>query len=188
MQLEKTTKLYEELFSFLDKNKSNLFFDTYEIENFKQRSNGHLFGLKLQEQFGFNIDPKKVTSDYFHRFTSDCQSYNISISIWGEKHNRTITCSDDRRQPEDEMLLHVRFSTGAYIFGDHYPTDLFNRFFAELKTFEPKYCDTTNRCLYFSLNNAANFYNNFESILKKYYELDKAEEDNRKIEKLKKKN
>lgn len=90
-------------------------------------------------------------------------------------------------------MLYIRFPTGAYIFGDHYAKELFNDFFDELKTFEPKYTDTMNSSLYFSMDKAGNFYNNFKKILNKYHDKNKeiykkirAEELRKELEKLEK--
>lgn len=94
--------------------------------------------------------------DYFH------------LGKFGVGTNRCISWSDDGEQPGDEWLLSVCFSSGAYIFGDSYPEDLFNEFFQELKSFGPKYCDTVNHHLYFSHENANLVFNSFPEIFKKY--------------------
>jgi len=74
------------------------------------------------------------------------------VGWWGEKYGRHISWSDDGKQPEDELLLVISFPTGAYIFGDDYPTEFFKEFFQELKTYNPKYTDTTNKTLYFQFH------------------------------------
>ncbi|MEG7769297.1 hypothetical protein U2086_14745, partial [Listeria monocytogenes] len=83
-----------------------------------------------------------------------------------------------------EILLYVGFSTGAYIFGGDYPTDLFQRFFNELKTYSPKYQDSSNKYLYYSLDNAGIFFNQFNDIFKKYNDINREEFKQRKIKKM----
>ena len=85
-----------------------------------------------------------------------------------KKHNRTISCPDNGKQPEDEWLYCIRFTSGAYVFSGQYPTETFNAFFQELKDFGTKYCDTVNHCLYFSPENAKEVYDNFWPIFNKY--------------------
>ena len=111
----------------------------------------------------------------------------MSICKFGKKKRRTISWSDDGRQPEDdELLLSISFATGAYIFSDDYPETLFKDFFNELASYAPKYKDTVNKCLYFSMDNAGKIFNDFDAILAKYKSLNKEDFKKRKIEKLKK--
>ncbi len=102
-----------------------------------------------------------------------------------EKHGRKISWSEDDSQPEDEFLLDISFATGAYIFGDDCPIELFKEFFNELKSYGPKYIDKHNKCLYFSMENAGRVFNEFENILNKYNEKNKEDEKKRRVKKLK---
>ena len=99
-----------------------------------------------------------------------------------------ISWSEDKRQPKDEWLLVISFSTGAYIFGEDYEgqKQLFIDFFRELESHNPKYSDIVNHALYWSMDDAGKIYNEFQSILNKYRERNKAELKQRKIESLKK--
>jgi hypothetical protein len=176
MNYEESKKMYSEILSILDKYSDNCIYDIREL---KQKSECHLFGLKLKEVYGLGIDPKRINSIEYIRFGE-----YMSIGMWGEKYRRTISWSDDDRQPKDELLLCIGFSTGAYIFGQDYPTDLFQKFFNELKTYKPKYTDTSNKNLFYSMDNAKEIFNSFNDILKKYHDLNKDDFKQRKIKEL----
>lgn len=117
------------------------------------------FDIPLRDIDNCYVGWLKVANDY-NKF--------MNIGLFGEQLNRTISWSDDGTQPENEWLLKVGFPTGAYIFGDAYPQETFNAFFVELKSYQPKFCDTANHCLYFTKDNAKAVYENFYPILKKY--------------------
>lgn len=160
--MEKEEKAYQEILEVLKKHKDIHVFD---VEDLQRKAAFHLFGLSLKEKYGLDINPKDICSLTHinideHRF----------LSYFGKKYNRQITWSDDDTQPTDEFLLGLSFPNGAFIFGDDYPSVLFNDFFSELKTFNPKYSDTTNKCLYFSMDNAGKIFNTFPSIIKEYRE------------------
>jgi len=87
-----------------------------------------------------------------------------------------ISWSDDGRQPnKDEWLFQICFTCGAYIFGDSYPRETFDAFFAELKSFGPVYCDTNNNSLYFSEDKSKAVYEAFWPIFRKYQAMVKDE-------------
>lgn len=100
-----------------------------------------------------------------------CGEY-ACIGCFGASYGRTISWSDDGRQPTDgEWLYRISFPTGAYIFGRDYCTDTFGSFFAELKAFNPKYSDTSNHNLYFTSDTAAEVNEALPYLLKKYRSL-----------------
>lgn len=100
-----------------------------------------------------------------------CGEYG-AIGCFGDSHRRTISWSDDGRQPTDgEWLYCVSFPTGAYIFGSDYCTETFDAFFAELKAFGPKYSDSANHNLYFTSSGAAKVNDALPHLLKKYRSL-----------------
>lgn len=176
--MENTKKAYEEILSVVNKYKDII---CYNYNDLDSRAKTHLFGLELKEKYGLNIEPSEIRSLDYIRF-GDYRG----IGWWGEKYRRTISWSDDGKQPEDELLVWFGFSTGPFIFDEDYPTELFQEFFLELKSYNPKYSDTTNRNLYFSIETAKDVFNNFPEILKKYYEKNKIDSKQRKIAKLKK--
>jgi len=163
MILDKTQKAYEDILNLLEKHKG---LHSYDVENLKQKSQNHLFGLKLKETYGLEINEKAISSTTWNTF-GDYRS----IGMWGEKYRRTISWSVDGRQPDDEMLLKIGFSTGAYMFGQDYPKEIFTQFWQDLRSYSPKYTDEVNNCLYFDLENAAEVFNNFDKILAKHREI-----------------
>ena len=180
MNYEKTKKAYIEILETINKYKDVVLYDYNALQS---RSNNHLFGLELKEKYGLEIKPEDIMSLDWNKFGD-----YLSIGLFGEKYRRTISWSDDGNQPEDELLLELSFPTGSYIFGnfsnDDYPTKFFQEFFQELKTYNPKYVDTVNKNLYFSMVNAGKIFNEFPKILKKYYELNNEDAKKRKIKKL----
>lgn len=174
----KSHKAYEEIFKVLNKHRDAI---SFNIEDLESKARCHLFGVELKEQYGLNIDPKQV-HDY--RYYNDGK--HRFIGWFGkEKHNRYISWSDDGSQPVDELLLNISFPTGGYIFGDDYPVNIFNDFWQELKGHGPKYIDTVNHCLYFSIDSASEVFNDFNSIFRKYQEINNHDRKLRAIAKMK---
>ena len=178
--MEEIKKAYGEILEVLGKHKDIVVFNFKELE---QKASNHIFGSELVEKFGLVIDPKDVRiPEYDYTIFSNKRF----IGKYGDKYRRTIAWSDNELQPEDEILFSISFSTGAYMFGDDYPTELFYQFFQELKSYNPDYSDTTNKCLYWKLENAKDVFNEYGNILQKYHEINKTDSKKRKIEKLKK--
>lgn len=176
MKYEITKKAYAEVLETMGKYKDII---VYDYNTLDRQSKNHLFGVELQEKYGLDINPLDIHSlDYI------CFGDHRSIGWWGEKYRRTISWSDDGKQPEDELLLCLGFSTGAYIFGDDYPVELFQEFWQELKTYNFKYIDTTNKNLFFSMENAGKIFNEFPVILKRYSEINRGQAKERQIKKL----
>ena len=152
----------------------------FDICEFEYKSKVHLFGIELNEVYGFNIDPKNIYS-----LESVDLGPHAKIYLIGEKHGRSISWSDNGEQPNSELLLLIQFPTGAYIFGEDYLKELFQKFFRELIDLKPKYTDIHNSCLYFPMEIAGNVYNQFNELYKKYQDLNKEDYKQRKIQKMK---
>jgi hypothetical protein len=159
-KLQQATKAYKEIFKALEKHEDSVVFN---IDNLKQRAELHLWGLTLKEVYELNIDLCDITSKEWCRIGE-----HINIGYFSCDNGRKITWEDNGNQPLDEHLLIFSFPTGGFMFGDDSPHILFRQFFRELKTYNPKYCDTHNSTLYFSLDNAKDVYNDFKRILVKY--------------------
>lgn len=179
----KTQKAYSEIFALIKKHKDVCII--FDVDDLERKSKVHLFGLELKEKYGLNVDPKNINSTDWQRF-GDYKT----IGAWGEKHRRTISWSIDGRQPDNELLLQISFSTGAYIFGDgdyfnkDYPTDFFQKFWLELKSYNPDYIDEVNHGLYWKIENAKDIFNLFDDILNKYYALNNEDIKQRRIKKM----
>lgn len=120
--------------------------------------------LEKEEEFGIQL--AWVDDGYF----SVAGAYDnwSRVLYFSEESGRSISWPDDGRQPENEWLYVVSFPTGPYIFGGEYPEETFRAFFAELKQFEPKYCDTANKSLYFTGSKAKAVHEDFWHIFNKY--------------------
>ena len=171
-----TEKAYKEILKALNKYKSEIVFDVYNLET---KAKNHLFGVELVEKYGFKLDPKNIYSTSYQKLKE-----NVHVGFWNGETSK-ISWSDDGKQPNKETLLCISYPTGAYIFGGDYPTEFFQKFFLELKTYKPKYTDTANKSLYFSLDNAGEIYNAYDSIIKRYYEENKEDLKQRNIKKMK---
>ena len=178
-----TEIVYKKVLKILKKNKDIICFD---IDSLETKAKLHLFGMELKDTHGLNINPLKISRFDWNTFGS-----HMVIGNWGDKYKRRISRSDDGRQPENELLLKISFPGGPYMFGNgdifnkDYPTVFFEKFWSELKTYSPKYIDSMNYGLYFSMENASTIFNNFDNILKKYYELNKDDIKKRRILKMK---
>lgn len=160
---EKLKSLYAEVLGRLNSSGLELCRAARALEAESKR---HLFGVMLSEKYGLNVDPTGVTSTEWVRIDEYC-----SVSVFGKKHNRTISWPDDGRQPYDgEILLCISFPTGAYIFGDDYKREYFESFFDELKNIGPKYIDRANHSLYYEIGVAKKACNAMNALYKKYRE------------------
>lgn len=160
----KIEKAYKEVFDVLEKNKDLVKIEASQL--FCIRDN-HLLGIKLSNLLGF--ENEIYVSDSRYQRIGNLFNF-IHYVKWGE--NMRISWSDDGRQPEiGEELIEYSFSTGPYVLGGHYDTATFQEFFQELKKFEPKYTDTKNCSLYFTLENGAKLFKVFKDLYQKYKDL-----------------
>ena len=164
--MNKQIQAYKELQGVIEKYPEE-FKDDYVVHNIKDT----LDLLKMQERFGIPLESCNSTQYYVKR------SYDnwTHVALYG-KGNRQVSCLDKGyEQPNNEWLYCIRFTSVAYIFGDSYTTETFDAMWEELKSYEPKYVDTTNHCIYFTEDKAKTVYESFWSILKKYQGLVKDE-------------
>lgn len=171
----KVEKAYKEILKVLKKHKDICVFD---VDRLEEKAKNHLFGVELKEKYGFNIDPKIINNMGYQKLKEA-----IHVGFWDGVRSK-ISWSDDGSQPKGETLLYISYPTGAYIFGEDYPTELFQRFFLELKIYNPKYTDSANHSLYFSMDNAGEIYNKYDSILRKYNDINNEDFKKRKIIKM----
>ena len=124
--------------------------------------------LEVCDRFG--IEPKYLS---FSNYIEVKNSYDnwTGIQFFSETEDHPIGCSDDGRQPKNEWLYVIRFTCGAYVFGDSYPQKTFQAMFNELKAFGSAYCDSTNKALYFKEDVAKYVHENFWPIFNKYKAL-----------------
>ena len=172
MNLQETKKVYDSILKIARKNKDLL---NYDFQYLELQAKNHLFGLELKEVYGLEINEKRINNIQYQELKD-----NVHLTFI-DSERTTISWEDNGKKPKGEILIKFSYPTGAYIFGGDYPTDFFQKFFLELKSFNPDYCDSANKSLYFKLENAKEVFNNYNSILKKYYELNKEDIKQRKI-------
>jgi hypothetical protein len=166
-------------------------FDFDDIKEMAEKAKNHLLVVEWQEKYGIDLGhDARLFNEEFMRIND-----HMSFCYFGdaakdkaEHRGRSITWSDDGRQPKNEWLLVIGFPTGPYIFGEDYDEqrDLFQDFFDELKSYKPDFSDTHNHVLYWKLNNAKDIYKDFDKILQKYEDRNQDELKERRIAKLKK--
>lgn len=190
--VKKWKKAYTEVLETCEKHKD--VYDKYgfdDIESLWWSAKDHLRLIEWYEKYGLKIDHsyKPYSYNYFNIDDYICFSEFKDAEQDKEKGSgKFISWSDDGRQPKDEWLLNLRFSTGAYIFGNDYDyqKQLSQDFFDELKSYKPDYSDAVNKNLYWKLENAKPIYENFYEILNRYKERNKSEFKQREADKLRK--
>lgn len=190
--VKKWKKAYTEVLETCEKYKE--FYDKYGFDDIKSlwwSAKDHLRLIEWYEKYGLKIDHDNKPYSYSYFKIDDYRLFSEFKDAERDKEKgsgKYISWSDDDRQPKDEWLFQIGFSTGAYIFGEDYAyqQQLFQDFFDELKSYKPDYSDTHNSYLYWKLENAKPIYDNFYEILNKYRERNKSELKQREADKLRK--
>ena len=143
----------------------------YEINNFKNKIDKKLKVIEYKEKYDIDLREKD-----FHRLDwVFIKRYYGNIYI-----GKGMKVLNSEKQPkENEMLFQFAYPTGAYIFGGsgwcgsdcNYDEKTFDEFFEELKTYNYKYIDDLNNCLYFSMENGAKLFNKYQEICEKYQNI-----------------
>lgn len=160
-----------------------------DIRDMRNDANNHLMLIDWYEEYGLKLSHNHKPYSYNFFRVSDYVIFSYYGNAEQDKNNgsgRYISWSDDGRQPNNEWLLEISFSTGAYIFGDDYSgqQDLFLSLINELKSYNPDYSDTTNKSFYWKLENAKPIFDEFYTIMEKYKKLNTSELKRREVEKL----
>lgn len=190
--VKKWKKAYKEVLVVCDKYQDfdNLY-SFRDIDDARRSAEDHLKLIEWYEDYGLKINHDHRPYSYSHINLGDYIGFSYYKDAKQEKLNgsgRFISWPDDNRQPKDEWLFFIGFSTGAYIFGEDYDSQkqLFQDFFEELQSYKPDYSDTHNHKLYWKLENAKPIYEEFRNILEKYRERNQSELKQRKADKLRK--
>lgn len=172
-----TKKAYEALARDLEKHKE-LIAEDHDLRCLNL-VNDKVFTFELIDDYGWKIPAHK---------TGNCRWFRISDELtagtFGGDTERNILWEDEGRDPKGEYLLCAAFCTGPYFFGEDYDNDFFQQFFTELKSYDPSFIDSANKCLYFSKNNAGKLLQDYAGIVKKYREMYRAESNKRRANKL----
>lgn len=176
----------EKALKICDRNKQ-LFedLDMFEFRKFYDEIKKTLYSIRLQEDYGIHGVTRNMVQSAEPDVYVRINDY-MSVMSMGERYRRTVSWSVDGRQPKDEVMLVIGFPTGAYIFGDSYPTEFFEELWSELKSYGPKYVDDMNHNIYFPIEEAAPIANAFRGILDKYYKRWRDEANIRKAAALRK--
>ena len=157
----------------LDHNGYKLFGDTNYII---RKAELHLFGMELRS-LGLDINPKEIDTNDWIVFNINNhvdstlkknKTSNRIIAWYGDKYNRSISYPVNGNQPKNELLLCIKFPTGAYIFGEDFPENIFNNFFNSLKAYKPDYADYENKSLFWKIENSEKIFNAYPSIYETY--------------------
>lgn len=166
--------------------------DFNDIHRMGVSAKDHLLLIEWYEKYGLKLDHdyKPYSNNYFrlddHR---EFAHYNEAQKEKDSGNGGRYISWPDGKQPKNEWLFEIGFSTGAYIFGEDYDSQkqLFQDFFEELKGFNPDYSDSHNHSLYWKLENAKAIFDNYHSILQKYQERNTSELKQREADNLRKK-
>lgn len=143
----------------------------YEINNFKNKIDKKLKVIEYKEKYDIDLREK----DFHSLDWVFIERYYGSIYI-----GKNMKVLNSEKQPkENEMLIEFAYPTGAYIFGgsgwygsdSNYDRKTFDEFFEELKTYNYKYIDDMNSCLYFNMENGAKLFNKYQEICEKYQNI-----------------
>lgn len=121
--------------------------------------------LEISDRFGI---PLRCLSYSYYMYVKNSYDDWTGLTFYTETDEQPIGCPDDGRQPKNEWLYVMRFTCGAYVFGDSYPTETFEAMFEELKSYGAAYSDRMNHALYFREDVAKDVHENFWPIFKKY--------------------
>lgn len=160
-------------------NSMHLDFDN-TISDFKIRIENRIRVNEILTEFGATIPSGAFATSAYIPLTYD---NDMSICLWTDKHS--IGVPENGQPKVGELLLVLRFPTGAYKLHSEYPTKTFNKMFDELMEYKPKYWDRCNKSLYFDSSNSKAVFENYYSILAKYKEEALVEVKQKAIDKLK---
>ena len=148
--------------------------------------------IKYEYLDKYNVDIKisNISSEDFIKLDSRYADINIYRVKGTEKSGSYILNSE--KQPNNELLMCYDHPTGPYIFGGHswggdsyYDSELFEKYFDELKSYGYSYIDEVNHHIYYTIENGMKLYKNYESICKKYQNIFNESFKKHKLNKLK---
>lgn len=157
------------------------------LSEIRTKAKNRVIRYEWEEKYGIKLESRFAESG-FHRI-DDYQYISYFKDGYDCKKNsygRSIGWPEGDKQPVNEWIYQVGFSTGAYIFGEdyNYQQQLFQDFFEELRTYKPDYEDLHNHNLYWKIENAKEIMGKFKEVLNKYKDRNRDELKGRKIAKL----
>jgi len=160
------------------------------LSDIRTKAKNRVIRFEWEEKYGIKLDSGCKFAEYDYHNFNDNQGifyFKDGYTCHKEGYGRSISWSEGNKQPVDEWLYTLSFSTGAYIFGDDYngQQQLFQDFFEELRTYKPDYEDLHNHSLYWKAENAKEIMSEYKNVLNKYKEKNRNELKIRKINQLK---
>jgi hypothetical protein len=159
------------------------------LNEIRLKAKNRVIRFEWKEKYGIELgsDCRLAEYDFLHLGEYQMISYfTDGYKCYEEGCGRSISWSENNKQPVNEWIYSIGFSTGAYIFGEDYEgqKQLFQDFFEELRTYKPDYEDLHNHNLYWKVENAKKIMSQFKTILDKYNDKNIKELKSRKIAKL----
>jgi hypothetical protein len=185
--IKKWKKAYTEILNVCKKYPGFNIHGFNDIDTMAKEAKKHLMLIEWYEKYKIKVAH------------NDCYDGNINLNRFSsiilfmdaekckkEHYGRSISYPDDGRQPVDGWYYVIKFPTGAFIFGEDYDyqIELFKKLIKEIKGYSPDHCDTVNNCFYWKIENCKKIFDNFPSIIEKYYKINQSERQEREVKKL----
>jgi hypothetical protein len=157
------------------------------LSDIRIKAKNRVIRYEWEERYGIKLDSRFAEYDCLRLNDYEFVGYfKDGYVCHKEGHGRSISWPEGDKQPVNEWIYEIGFSTGAYIFGEDYDgqQQLFQDFFEELRTHKPDYEDLHNHNLYWKIENAKDIMSQFKDILKKYRDRNREELKARKIKKM----
>lgn len=169
MSLRATTEAYEKVFKVIEENLPLIDID---IKALQARVNSHKIRLELTEVYGLNINPDIKNLSYEN---SSLLKQDVLLIKTDGLRSRIFREDNNRQSVGEKLIMICLRNSSGLSFGYH------NKFFKELKSYNPDYISTVHRTLYFKLENAKEVFNAYDNIYEKYLAMDEEDNKNRKI-------
>ena len=174
-------EIYQKIVDICEENKDDV------LSEIGVKAKNMVIRYEWEEKYGIKLESHFAERDYLRLHDYESVAYfKDGYVSHKEGSGRSISWSEGGKQPVNEWIYEVGFSTGAYIFGDDYggQQQLFQDFFEELRTYKPDYEDLHNHNLYWKIENAKEVMSQFKDILNKYRDRNREELKARKIKKM----
>lgn len=160
------------------------------LSEIRLKAKNRVIRYEWEEKYGIKLGYECKFAEYDYCNLGEYENlsyYKDGYISHKQGSGRNISWSENDKQPVNEWLYEIHFSTGADIFGEDYEgqKQIFRDFFEELRTYKPDFEDLHNHNLYWKPENAKEIISQFKVILKKYHDKNREELKEREITKLK---
>ena len=185
MEKNKLKDVFQEIVDICEQNE-----DTKgTLKEIRVKAMNRIIRYEWEEKYGISLESNFAEYSYLNISNyENIYYFEDGYTCHKEGRGRSISWPEGDKQPVNEWLYVISFSTGAFIFGDDYDgqKQLFQDFFEELGRFRPDYEDLHNNNLYWKIENAKEIMLQFKTILNKYEDRNREELKARKVAKLEK--